>query len=185
MDEKSNAVELAVEITTAWLTNPNTRVAPEDVHVFLKNSHAALVDMITPSAKEAPATVEALEEFQAAVSIRKSLADPEVIYSMIDGKPYKTLRRHLAGHGLTPETYRERYGLKSDYPMVAPNYSKRRAEVAKQLGLGRKRTVAAEATPEEAVASEVAPAPADAPAPTPTSKPKAKRPAKKSARAGA
>jgi len=58
---------------------------------------------------------------------------------MIDGKPYKTLRRHLSTHGLTPESYRARYNLKSDYPMVAPSYSDHRREVAKKLGLGRKR----------------------------------------------
>ena len=57
---------------------------------------------------------------------------------MIDGKPYKTLRRHLSGHGLTPEQYRERYNLKPDYPMVAPAYSETRRAMAKKIGLGRK-----------------------------------------------
>ena len=57
---------------------------------------------------------------------------------MIDGKPYKTLRRHLATNGLTPDQYRERYGLKPDYPMVAENYSESRRAMAKQIGLGRK-----------------------------------------------
>lgn len=179
MDEKSNAVELAVEITTAWLSNPNTRVAPEDVHTFLKNSHAALVGMIDPPVKASTTQSEAPEEYQGAVSARKSLADPEVIISMIDGKPYKALRRHLATHGLTPETYRERYGLKADYPMVAPNYSKRRAEVAKQLGLGRKRAVPAETAADKAAASEPSPAPA------PTAKPKGKRSTKASTKADA
>lgn len=179
MEEKSNAVELAVEITTAWLSNPNTRVAPEDVHTFLKNSHAALVGMIDPPAEAAPAAADAPEEYQGAVSVRKSLADPDVIVSMIDGKPYKTLRRHLAVQGLTPETYRERYGLKADYPMVAPNYSKRRSEVARELGLGRKRTETADAVADEAAASEPTPTPAS------TTKPKAKRPAKARAKADA
>jgi predicted transcriptional regulator len=57
---------------------------------------------------------------------------------MIDGKPYKTLRRHLATHGLTPAEYRDRYGLKADYPMVAENYSESRRAMAKKIGLGRK-----------------------------------------------
>ena len=57
---------------------------------------------------------------------------------MIDGKPYKTLRRHLSTYGLTPEEYRARYGLKSDYPMVSPNYSEARRAMAKRIGLGRK-----------------------------------------------
>lgn len=57
---------------------------------------------------------------------------------MIDGKPYKTLRRHLATNGMTPVEYRERYGLKADYPMVAPSYSEARRTMAKSIGLGRK-----------------------------------------------
>lgn len=57
---------------------------------------------------------------------------------MVDGKPYKTLRRHLATHGMTPESYRERYNLKSDYPMVAPNYSEQRRAMAHKIGLGAK-----------------------------------------------
>lgn len=157
MEENTNAVELAVEITTAWLANPNTRVTPDEVHAFLKNSHATLVGMTGPKVEAPQEAAPAPEEYQGAVSVRKSLSDPEVIYSMIDGKPYKALRRHLAGHGLTPETYRERYGLKADYPMVAPNYSKRRSEVAKELGLGRKRAVAAEASADDAVVADPKP----------------------------
>jgi hypothetical protein len=72
---------------------------------------------------------------------------------MIDGKPYKALRRHLAGHGLTPEEYRASYNLKSDYPMVAPSYSEHRREVAKKLGLGRKRELG-RATPATAPKTE-------------------------------
>ncbi len=57
---------------------------------------------------------------------------------MIDGKPYKTLRRHLATNGLTPEEYRDRYGLRPDYPMVSETYSESRRAMAKKIGLGRK-----------------------------------------------
>ncbi|MGK4495599.1 MucR family transcriptional regulator, partial [Klebsiella pneumoniae] len=70
--------------------------------------------------------------------VRKSLASKDHIISMIDGKPYKTLRRHLATHGMTPAEYRERYGLKPDYPMVAETYSESRRAMAKKIGLGRK-----------------------------------------------
>jgi len=72
------------------------------------------------------------------VTARKSLASPDHIISMIDGKPYKTLRRHLATNGMTPVEYRERYGLKADYPIVAPTYSEARRTIAKGIGLGRK-----------------------------------------------
>lgn len=72
------------------------------------------------------------------MTVRKSLASKDHIISLIDGKPYKTLRRHLSGHGLTPTQYRERYGLKADYPMVAETYSQTRRDMAKKIGLGRK-----------------------------------------------
>jgi predicted transcriptional regulator len=72
------------------------------------------------------------------VSVRKSLGSKDHILSMIDGKPYKSLKRHLSRHGLTPDDYRSRYNLPSSYPMVAPAYSEQRREVAKRLGLGRK-----------------------------------------------
>ena len=62
---------------------------------------------------------------------------PDYLISLIDGKKLKSLKRHLASHGLTPQQYRERFGLKPDYPMVAASYSERRREVAKKLGLGR------------------------------------------------
>ena len=72
------------------------------------------------------------------MSVRKSLASKDHIISMIDGKPYKTLRRHLSTHGLTPEEYRARYNLKPDYPMVSENYSQVRRDMAKKIGLGQK-----------------------------------------------
>lgn len=78
------------------------------------------------------------EHFAPAVTVRKSLASKDHLISLIDGKSYKTLRRHLSTHGLSPEEYRQRYNLKADYPMVAENYSIARREMAKRIGLGRK-----------------------------------------------
>ncbi len=79
-----------------------------------------------------------LQEYTPAVTARKSLASKDHIVSMIDGKQYKTLRRHLGTHGLTAEQYRERYNLKPDYPMVAENYSAARRAMAHKIGLGQK-----------------------------------------------
>ncbi len=76
------------------------------------------------------------------VSERKSLASPDHIISMIDGKPYRTLTRHLRTNGLTPDEYRERFGLSSDYPMVAQSFSEERRALAKRLGLGKQRRAA-------------------------------------------
>lgn len=101
------------------------------------------------------ADVEPETKYEPAVTVRKSLSSPDHIISLIDGKPYKTLRRHLAGHGLTPEQYRERFGLKADYPMVAPAYAQTRRDLAKKIGLGRKggRTKAPEVATEKAAPS--------------------------------
>ena len=132
----TNTVELATELTIAWLSNANTRVEAQDVPNFLQSMHAALTNLASPSAPEDAAPEE--EQFTPAVSVRKSLASKDHIISLIDGKAYKSLKRHLSGHGLTPQQYRERYGLKSDYPMVSESYSQARREMAKKIGLGRK-----------------------------------------------
>lgn len=131
-----NAVELATELTIAWLGNPNTRSSADDVPAFLGKMHET-VSKLLGAAEEQPAAAPQAE-YTAAVSARKSLASKDHIISMIDGKPYKTLRRHLATNGMTPAEYRERYGLKADYPMVASNYSESRRAMAKKIGLGRK-----------------------------------------------
>jgi predicted transcriptional regulator len=135
-----NTLELATELTIAWLSNPNTRASADEVPSFLQKMHEAVNNMASPPASpEAPAQ----QEYTPAVSVRKSLGSKDHIISMIDGKPYKTLRRHLSGHGLTPEQYRERYGLRPDYPMVSESYSQVRRDMAKTIGLGRKPKAAA------------------------------------------
>jgi len=132
-----NAVELATELTIAWLSNPNTRTNADDVPAFLASMHASVQGLVGGST-EATGPADEAKEYVGAVTARKSLASPDHIISMIDGKPYKTLRRHLATNGLTPKEYIERYNLKADYPMVAPTYSAARQEMAKKIGLGRK-----------------------------------------------
>ena len=95
-------------------------------------------DAVTGLTQAAPVADEPAEaQFKPAVTARKSLSSPDHIISLIDGKPYKSLKRHLSGHGLTPQEYRQRYGLKADYPMVAPTYAQTRRELAKKFGLGR------------------------------------------------
>lgn len=150
-----NAIELATELTIAWLNNGNNRVAAEDVPTFLQTMHATVLGLASGNVEPEEAAPQ--QEHVAAVSVRKSLASKDHIISMIDGKPYKTLRRHLAGHGLTPETYRERYGLRPDYPMVAETYSQSRRDMAKRIGLGRK--ARGGDTDETAVESETGDAP--------------------------
>jgi predicted transcriptional regulator len=133
---ETNSVELATELTIAWLSNPNTRASGEDVPAFLQQMHDAVTKLSGSTQSETVA--ESTADHVPAVSVRKSLASKDHIISLIDGKPYKTLRRHLSGQGLTPAEYRQRYGLKADYPMVAETYSEARRAMAKKIGLGRK-----------------------------------------------
>ncbi|WP_066684709.1 MucR family transcriptional regulator [Sphingomonas sp. CCH18-H6] len=160
-DNSLNAVELATEFTIAWLGNQNNRVAADEVPAFLRTMHATINDLSggSAAAEGQQSGSETTQEFTPAVSVRKSLASKDHIISMIDGKPYRTLRRHLSTHGLTPEEYRARYNLKSDYPMVAENYSAQRREMAKKIGLGSKGRAAKAKAPA-----------ADAPAPRPRAK---------------
>ena len=132
--EQTNMLELATDLTIAWLSNPNTNASADDVPAFLEKIHSALSGVGLGQAAEQP--VE--PEYTPAVTIRRSLSSKDHIISLIDGKPYKALRRHLTGHGLTPDDYRKRYGLKADYPMVSESYSQVRRDMAKKIGLGRK-----------------------------------------------
>lgn len=130
-DPTSDVSALTVQLLSAYLAN-NT-VPSEQLAELIRSTRAALTDDTSALAQP----VEP-EQFTPAVSVRKSLASPEHIVSLIDGKSYKTLKRHLAAHGLTPQTYRSRYNLPASYPMVAPTYADHRREVAQRLGLGRR-----------------------------------------------
>ncbi|KFG90797.1 Transcriptional regulator, MucR family [Sphingobium herbicidovorans NBRC 16415] len=134
-ENKSDITALTVQLLSAFVSK-NT-VSSESLAELIKTTRAALTEEPTPARSETPE-----QQFVPAVSIRKSLSSPDHIISLIDGKSYKTLKRHLATHGLTPEQYRERYKLPKSYPLVAANYSDARRAVAQRLGLGRKPTAA-------------------------------------------
>jgi predicted transcriptional regulator len=157
-----NSVELATELTIAWLGNQNNRISADDVPVFLRTIHQAINDLSGhgAAASDAADAQGTQGEFTPAVSVRKSLASKDHILSMIDGKPYRTLRRHLSTNGLTSDEYRARYKLKPDYPMVAPNYSEARRAMAKKIGLGSKGREARASVAAEAETPAPTPAPA-------------------------
>lgn len=155
----TNTIELASELTIAWLSNQNNRVSADDVPAFLQKMHATVTQLVKGSSPLSDTNVAANEQYTPAVTARKSLASKNHIISMIDGKPYRTLRRHLSGHGLTPEQYRARYNLKSDYPMTAESYSEARRAMAKKIGLGQKARISAAATPSAAPAARAKRAP--------------------------
>ncbi len=132
-----NLTELTVDLMAAFVSNNS--VGSRDLPELIASTHAALAALNDQKAEPAAEPqAEPKPEYPPAVTARKSLGKREHILSMIDGKPYKTLKRHLSRHGLTPDQYRARYKLPADYPMVAPAYSEARREVAKRLGLGRK-----------------------------------------------
>ena len=139
-ENNSNSVELATELTIAWLGNQNNRASADDVPAFLRTMHATVTELASGSGAASGGAEEAApqQEYTPAVTTRRSLASKDHIISMIDGKPYKTLKRHLSRHGLTPQQYRERYNLKADYPMVSENYSEARRAMAHKIGLGLK-----------------------------------------------
>lgn len=124
-------IELTADIVSAYVSN-NSIVASE-LPEIIQNVHVAL-KQVTSSAVELEK-----EQPKPAVSIRRSITDDYLI-CLEDGKKFKSLKRHLRTHyDLSPEEYRERWRLPVDYPMVAPNYARARSELAKQMGLGRKR----------------------------------------------
>jgi len=150
-ETNSDITALTVQLLSAFVSN--NMVSSDGLAELIKTTRSALTQDVA-----APAAQAAAEEFAPAVSVRKSLASRDHILSLIDGKPYKTLKRHLAQHGLTPEQYRERYKLPKSYPLVAPSYSDARRAVAEKLGLGKKPAVAPAAKAAPAPAAKEAPA---------------------------
>ena len=121
---------LTAEIVAAYVSHNPLR--PAGMPEVIASVHAALASLVPGASKATCETVEPATPAQ----IRRSIT-PDALISFVDGKPYKTLKRHLTGHGLDADSYRQRFGLLADYPMVAANYAALRSELAKQLGLGR------------------------------------------------
>lgn len=123
-------VSLTADIVAAHVANNN--IALTDIPTLIGSVHSALAGL---SAAKAPEAVE--ERPQPAVSIRSSIKH-DYLVCLEDGKKMKMLKRYLAvQYNMTPEEYRERWGLPHDYPMVAPAYADKRRELAKAIGLGR------------------------------------------------
>jgi predicted transcriptional regulator len=127
----SNFIELAADIVSAYVSNNS--VPAGDLPGLINEVHFALAK-VGNGGVEGPA-----EAPKPAVSIKKSVT-PDYIICLEDGKKFKSLKRHLrTQYNLTPEQYREKWGLAPDYPMVAPNYAKARSDLAKEMGLGQQR----------------------------------------------
>ena len=129
--DRGELIELAADIVSAYVSN-NTVVA---------NDLPSIIDEVFEALSKAKAksVLPVKEELKPAISIKKSIT-PDYIICLEDGKKFKSLKRHLRTHyDLSPEEYREKWGLPHDYPMVAPNYAAARSELAKKMGLGQRR----------------------------------------------
>ena len=121
---------LTADIVAAHVSNNS--VAVNDLPNLIQNVHAALTGISSTSAAAEPKP-------EPKVSVRASVK-PDYIVCLEDGKKQKMLKRHLmTNHGMTPDEYRQKWGLAADYPMVAPNYAEQRRTLAKSIGLGTKR----------------------------------------------
>jgi len=127
---EEHLITLTADIVAAHVSNNNVALA--DIPTLIGSVHAALAGLSTA---EAPAPLA--ERPQPAVSIRSSVKN-DYLVCLEDGKKMKMLKRYLAvQYDMTPDEYRERWGLPKDYPMVAPAYAEKRRELAKTIGLGR------------------------------------------------
>ena len=126
---KDNLLQQVAEIVSAYLSN--NALSASALPMLIVETHRALRSL--PDANVSPV----VEELRPAVPIRKSVT-PDFIVCLDDGKVFKSLKRHLASLGMTPDEYRAKWALPGDYPMVAPNYTAIRSAMAISNGLGRK-----------------------------------------------
>jgi predicted transcriptional regulator len=124
-------IDLTANIVSAYLSNNPTPAS--DIPNLIGQIHAALL-RVSSGRPDAPA-----EPAKPAVSLKKSI-NPDYLVCLEDGKRFKSLKRHLRSqYNMTPEQYRDKWGLPPDYPMVAPNYAVARSQLAKKMGLGQQR----------------------------------------------
>jgi predicted transcriptional regulator len=125
-------IELTAQIVAAYVGN-NT-VSSAEIANLVSQVHSALMRVSGGGQPPAPG-----EPLKPAVPVKRSISS-DYIVCLEDGKKFKSLKRHLRSqYNMTPEQYREKWGLPPDYPMVAPNYAAARSQLAKQMGLGQQR----------------------------------------------
>lgn len=131
-DIQAHLIQMTSDVVAAYVSN--NPVQANDLPNVIERVHATIRDLSGSPVEAAP------KEVTPAVSVRKSIT-PDYLICLEDGKRFKSLKRHLRSkYNLSPEEYREKWGLPTDYPMVAPNYAKQRSELAKKMGLGQSKT---------------------------------------------
>ena len=134
-DSNAEVRDSVVELVSAYVSNSNTRLSAEEFQDMIRATFTTLSNLAVntvPQFEAAPISVAKTK-----AEVRKSITADGLV-SFIDGKSYKTLRRHLTTKGYTPESYRDAFGLPADYPLVAASYSAARSQMAKDIGLGAK-----------------------------------------------
>lgn len=131
MNDKPNLLPLTAQIVAAQISRNPTQ--PAELPALIRLVHDTLLQL------DRAAQQQPKHDAQPAVAIKKSIT-PEYLICLEDGKKLKMLKRHLKTmYNMTPEQYREKWGLPADYPMVAPNYARQRSALAKEIGLGTTR----------------------------------------------
>ena len=124
-------VDLTASIVSAYVSNNPTTAS--EIPALISQIHVALVRVSNSGLEPVP------EPAKPAVSVKKSMTS-DYLVCLEDGKRFKSLKRHLrTQYNMSPEQYREKWGLPADYPMVAPNYAVARSQLAKKMGLGQQR----------------------------------------------
>ena len=125
----SYLIEMVSDIVSAYVSHNPVPVA--DLPRLIERVHATLTEI------DGGGVIEAKQELKPAVPVRKSVTDEHIV-CLEDGKKFKSLKRHLrTRYDMSPEEYREKWGLPADYPMVAPAYAKQRSDLARKMGLGQ------------------------------------------------
>jgi predicted transcriptional regulator len=156
LPEDADLKKLVAKVAAAYFAN--SHVSPSEISTVIDHVATSLGSVGAPSALVEPPPET---PWLTLAEIRKSITRDALI-SFEDNKPYKTLRRHLAVRGLTPDQYREKWGLPEEYPMVAPSYSEARAQMARSIGLGGRALAAEKAAAPVHAAPQIAPPAADA-----------------------
>lgn len=129
--DSSALLEMTADIVSAYVGNNSVNAG--ELPMLIQNIHGALSQVSSGPVEPEP------EPQEPAVPIRKSIT-PDFLICLDDGRKFKSLKRHLrTKYDMSPEDYRSKWGLPKDYPMVAPNYAKARSELAKSMGLGRRK----------------------------------------------
>jgi len=132
LEDQNTLIELTTEIVANYISH--NEVPIEQLPDLIRTVNTTLSQLGQPQVTAEPETAK-----PSSAQVRKSIR-PEGLVSFIDGKPYKTLKRHLSKHGLSVADYKDKFGLPKDYPTTASDYSAKRSEMARSLGLGRQRT---------------------------------------------